>query len=89
MKVFLIIFVSVSLLIVVLSFLSPSSNEEDKNASDHHIKKVQHKDYRTQYKRRDFIRERREEQLAVLKEYRGDSQKTARTRHDDFKFQEW
>ncbi len=84
MKVFVIIFLSVSLLVVGLSFLSPRSIEKDKNASDHFIKKVRHEDYRVQYKPRDFIRERRAEELDVLKGHRDDRQKAIRSRHDDF-----
>ncbi len=84
MKVFLTIILSILLFVVGLSFLSPRGIEEDNNTSGHFINKVHHEDYRVQIKRRDFIRERRVEKLEVLNGHRGDKQKAARSRHDDF-----
>ncbi len=84
MKLFSTIFLSVSLFVIGLSFLSPRSNEEDKHSSDSFIKKVNQEDYHVQYKRRDFIMESREKKLEALKGHRNDRQKAVRSRHDDF-----
>ncbi len=84
MKILLTIFLSVSILVVGLSFLSPRSIEEEKK-SDYFIKKVSHEDYHVQYKRRDFIRERRLEKHEVLKGNNSYKQKADRSRHEDFK----
>ncbi len=84
MKIFLIIFVFLSLLIVGLSLLPPSNIEGEQDTNVHYIKKVHHQDYLVPNKRRDFIRERREEQLAALKGLRNRNQKAIKSRHDDF-----
>ncbi len=84
MKIFLIIFIFLSLLIVGLSLLPPSNIEGEQDTSVHYTKKVHIQDYIVPYKRRDFIKERRKEQFAVLKGPGNSSQKAIRSRHDDF-----
>ncbi len=84
MKIVLIIFFSVLLLLLGLSFLSPSSFEEDENSSDSLAKKVSYEGAAEQYKRRDFIKERRMSKHKILKGHRNDKQNATSSRHDDF-----
>ncbi len=60
MKIFSTMFVAVTLLVIAISFLSSSANNTDKNVSKCSVKKMQNDEYHSQFKRRDFIRERQE-----------------------------
>ncbi len=84
MKIILTIILSVLILVVGLSFLSPRSFEVEENPSDSISKKALYEGYSVQYKRRDFIKERRVEKLEVLKRHRNVKQNANRSRHDDF-----
>ena len=84
MKIVLTIFLSVSILVLGLSFLSPRSFEKDENPSGCFAKNTRYEGYSVQYKRRDFINERRLEKLEVLKGQRNVSQNATRSRHGDF-----
>ncbi len=82
MKIFLTILMTVTLLVIGLLFLS-SGNNEDKNVSKNSVKKIQNDEYRSQYKRRDFIRESRESERKEINIHNA-RHDDARNRHDDF-----
>ncbi len=84
MKIVSAIFLAVLILVVGLSFLSPRSIEEERKGNNF-IKKISHEDYRVQYKRRDFISERRLEKHEALKGNNNYKQKAERSRHEDFR----
>ncbi len=84
MKIILALFLSILTLVVGLSFLSPRSFDEEENPSGRNSKKVLYEGYSVQYKRRDFIKERRVEKLETLKRHRNVKQNATRSRHDDF-----
>ena len=82
MKIFLTILMTVTLLVIGLLFLS-SGNNADKNVSKSSVKKIQNDEYRSQYKRRDFIRESRESERKEINIHNA-RQDDASSRHDDF-----
>ena len=82
MKIFLTILVTVTLLVIGLLFLS-SGNNADKNVSKYSVKKIQNDEYRSQYKRRDFIRESRKNERKEINIHNA-RHDDARNRHDDF-----
>ena len=82
MKIFLTILVTVTLLVIGLLFLS-SANNADKNVSKSSVKKIQNDEYRSQYKRRDFIRESRKNERKEINIHNA-RHDDARNRHDDF-----
>ncbi len=84
MKIILTIFLSALALVVGLSFLSPRSFDEEENPSGHISKKPPYEGCSVRYKRRDFIKERRVENLEALKAYRNAKQNATRSRHNDF-----
>ncbi len=84
MKIILTIFLSALVLVVGLSLLSPRSFEEEENPSGRISKKALNEGYSVQYKRRDFIKERRVEKLEALKGHRNTRQNATGSRHDDF-----
>ena len=82
MKIFSTILVTVTLLVIGLLFLS-SGNNADKNVSKSSVKKIQNDEYHSQYKRRDFIRERRENERKEINSHNARLD-DARRRHEDF-----
>lgn len=82
MKIFLTILVTVTLLVIGLLFLS-SGNNADNNVSKSSVKKIQNDEYRSQYKRRDFIRESRKNERKEINIHNA-RHDDARNRHDDF-----
>ncbi len=78
MKIFSTILVTVTLLVIGLLFLSPGINA-DKNTNKSSVKKIQNDEYRSQFKRRDFIKERRENEHKEINKHRN-----ARSHHEDF-----
>jgi hypothetical protein len=82
MKIFSTILVTVTLLVIGLLFLS-SGNNADKNVSKSSVKKIQNDEYHSQYKRRDFIRERRENERKEINSQNARLD-DARRRHEDF-----
>ena len=82
MKIFLTILMTVTLLVIGLLFLS-SGNNADNNVSKSSVKKIQNDEYRSQYKRRDFIRESRESERKEINIHNA-RHDDARNRHDDF-----
>ena len=82
MKIFSTLLVVVTLLVLGLMFLS-SGNNADKNVSKSSVKKIQNDEYRSQYKRRDFISESRGNERKEIN-IPNARQDDARSRHDDF-----
>ncbi len=83
MKILLTILMTVTLLVIGLLFLS-SGKEVDKNVSESSIKKTQNDEYHSQYKRRDFIKERRENERKEVSRQSNARQDDARRYHEDF-----
>ena len=82
MKIFLTILMTVTLLVIGLLFLS-SGKEVDKNVSESSIKKTQNDEYHSQYKRRDFIRERRENERKEINRAKNARQVDDGSHHED------
>ncbi len=78
MKIISTILVSVTLLIIGLLFLSSGTNV-DKDTSKSSVKKIQNDEYRSQFKRRDFIKERRGNEHKEINRHRN-----ARSHNEDF-----
>ena len=84
MKILSTILVIVALLVIGFSFLSSGVKNTDSNVSKRSVKKMQNDEYHSQFKRRDFIRERRENERKEINEQRSARQDDARRYHEDF-----
>ncbi len=84
MKIFSTILVMVVLLVIGFSFLSSGVKNTDNNVSKRSVKKMQNDEYHSQFKRRDFIRERRESERKEINTSKSARQVEAGRYHDDF-----
>ncbi len=84
MKIFSTILVMVTLLVIGFSFLSSGVKNTDSNVSKRSVKKMQSDEYHSQFKRRDFIRERRENKRKEVNITKSVRQVEAERYHDDF-----
>lgn len=72
MKIFSTMLVTVTLLAIGLSFLSTGVNNTDNKVGKSSVRRVQSDEYHSQFKRRDFIMERRENERKERKEINKD-----------------
>ncbi len=84
MKILSTILVMVALLVIGFSFLSSGVKNADSNVSKRSVKKMQNDEYHSQFKRRDFIRERRESERKEINIAKSARQVEAKRYHDDF-----
>ncbi len=84
MKILSTMFVTVTLLVIGFLFLSSGTNNADKNVSKSSVKKIQNDEYHSQFKRRDFIMERRERERKEINRQRNTRQDNASSYRDDF-----
>jgi hypothetical protein len=84
MKILSTILVTVTLLVIGFLFLSSGINNSDNNVSKSSVKKIQNDEYHSQFKRRDFIRERRENERKEISREKSARQVAAGRYHDDF-----
>ncbi len=84
MKIFSIILVMAALLVIGFSFLSSGVKKSDSNVSKRSVKKMQNDEYHSQFKRRDFIRERLENERKETNITKSARQVEAGRHHDDF-----
>jgi len=84
MKILSTILVMVALLVIGFSFLSSGVKNTDSNVSKRSVKKMQNDEYHSQFKRRDFIRERRENERKEISRKKSASQVAAGRYNDDF-----
>ncbi|MGR3292593.1 MAG: hypothetical protein ACUZ9M_01095 [Candidatus Scalindua sp.] len=83
MKILSTMLVTVTLLVIGLSFLSSGKNA-DKNVSKPSVKKVKSDEYYSQFKRRDFISERRENKRKKIDREKNVKQVDVGSYHADF-----
>ncbi len=79
MKILSTMFVTVTLLVIGFLLLSSGTNNVDNNVSKSSVKKIQNDEYHSQFKRRDFIKERRENERKEINRHRN-----ARSHQEDF-----
>ena len=86
MKILSTILVMVILLIIGFSFLSSGVKNRDSDVGKRSVKKMQNDEYHSQFKRRDFIRERRENERErkEINSAKSARQVEAGRYHDDF-----
>ena len=84
MKILSTILVTGTLLVIGFLFLSSGINNSDNNVSKSSVKKIQNDEYHSQYKRRDFIRERRDNERKEISKEKSARQVAAGRYHDDF-----
>jgi Flp pilus assembly protein TadB len=84
MKILLTILGMVTLLVLGFSFLSSGVNNKDNNVSKRSVRKTQNDEYHSKFKRRDFIRERRESERKELNRAKSARQVESGRYHDDF-----
>ncbi len=84
MKIFSTILVMVTLLVIGFSFLSSGVKDKDSNVDKRSVKKMQSDDYQSQFKSRDYIRERRESKREEISSVKSARQVEAGRYHDDF-----
>lgn len=86
MKIILTIFVTMTFLVIGLLFLSADNNtgKDVKNVSKLSVKMVQDDEYNSKFKRRDFIRERRENERKEMNRTKNVSKVDAERDQGDF-----
>ncbi len=85
MKILSTIVVMVILLVIGFSFLSSGAKDTDSNVSKQSVKKMQNDEYHSQFKRRDFIMERREnERRKEISKTKSVKQVVVGKHHEDF-----
>ena len=84
MKVFLTMLVTVTLLVIGFLFLFSGVNKAGCNVSKSSVRRMQSGQYHSQFKRRDFIRERRENESKEISKEESARQVAAGKYHDDF-----
>ncbi|MCP4251822.1 MAG: hypothetical protein GY775_00180 [Candidatus Scalindua sp.] len=85
MKFFSTVLVMVALLAIGFLFLSSGVKNTDSNTSKHSVKKIQNDEYHSKFKRRDFIRERLEnERRKEINKTKSVKQVASGKYHDDF-----
>lgn len=84
MKIFPTILVTVTLLAIGFLFLSSGINNAGKDLSTRSVRKTQSDEYYPKYKRRDFIRERRENERKEISREKSARQVASGRYHDDF-----
>ncbi len=84
MKILSTILVTMALLVIGFSFLSSGVKNTDSNVSKRSVKKMQSDEYHSKFKRRDFIRERRESERKEINRAKSARQVQAGRYHDDF-----
>ena len=85
MKILSTILVMVALLVIGFSFLSSGVKNTDNNVSKRSVKKTQSDVNHSQFKRRDFIMERRENERKEINRTKSARQVEAGKYHDDFR----
>ncbi|MBC8553476.1 MAG: hypothetical protein H8D23_27995 [Candidatus Brocadiales bacterium] len=84
MKILSTIFVTMTLLVIGFLFLSSGVNNLDSNVSKSSVKKTQDDEYSSKFKRRDFIRERRENERKEMNRTKNVSKVDAERDQGDF-----
>jgi len=84
MKILSTIFVTVTLLVIGFLFLSSGVNNADSNVSKSLVKRTQNGEYYSQYKRRDFIMERRENERKEINREKNANPVDVGSHHEDF-----
>ena len=84
MKILSTILVLVTLLVIGFLFLSSGINNAGKNLSKRSVRKTQSDEYYPQYKRRDFIMERSENERKEISREKSARQVASGRYHDDF-----
>ncbi len=84
MKILSTIIVTVALLVIGFLFLSADVNNTDSNVHKTSVIKMQDDEYNSQYKRRDFIKERRENRSKKVNREEITRQVVAGKHHKDF-----
>ena len=84
MKILSTIIVAVTLLVIGFLFLSTDVNNTDSNVHKTSGIKMQDDEYRSQFKRRDFIKERRENRSKEVNREKITRQVVAGRHHEDF-----
>ncbi len=84
MKILSTILVMVALFVIGFSLLSSGVKNADSNVSKRSVRKMQNDEYHSQFKRRDFIRERLENERKETNITKSARQVEAGRHHDDF-----
>ena len=84
MKVFLTMLVTVTFLVIGFLFLFSGVNNTGSNVSKSSVRRMQSGQYHSQFKRRDFIREKRENERKEISKEESVRQVAAGKYHDDF-----
>lgn len=84
MKIFSTMLVTVVLLVIGFLFLSSGINNAGNNLSKRSVGKTQSDEYYPQHKRRDFVRERRENERKEISREKSARQVASGRYHDDF-----
>ena len=84
MKILSTILVMVTLLVIGFLFLSSGVKNTDSNVSKRSVKKMQSDEYHSKFKRRDFIRERLENERKETNIAKSVRQVEVGRHHDDF-----
>ena len=84
MKVFSTMLVTVTLLVIGFLFLLSGTNNAGSDVSESSVRRMQSDQYHSQFKRRDFIRERRENERKEISREESARQIAAGRYHDDF-----
>ena len=84
MKVFLTMLVTVTFLVIGFLFLFSGVNNTGSNVNKSSVRRMQSGQSHSQFKRRDFIREKRENELQEISKEKSARQVAAGRYHDDF-----
>ncbi len=84
MKVISTMLMTVTLLVIGFLLLFSGSNNAGSNVNESSVRRIQSDQYHSQFKRRDFIRERRENERKETSRAKSARQVAAGRYHDDF-----